>query len=97
MIKFIPSKGTIVYDDFNIDFTKSITTQADSLKEDLLQISFAENMILDLGWYPEYNIRGKFVLQIIKNYDWENPIYKETINYSSDIYKKINDAINTIL
>ena len=97
MIKFIPDKGTVIYDDFNIDFTKSIQTQTDSLKEDLLQISFAENFVLDLGWYPENNIRGKFVLQIIKEYDWENPIYKKTINYSTDVYQKINDAINTIL
>ena len=96
MDKFIPNKGTVVYDDFNIDFTKPIKIQIDSLKEDLLQISFSENIILDLGWYPEYNIRGNFVLQIIKEYDWENPIYKKKIHYSSDIYQIINDILNTV-
>ncbi len=96
MIKYKPIKGTIIYDDFNIDFSQPIKNQTDLLKEDLLQISLANDLILDLGWYPEYNIRGKFILQIIKEYDWENPIYKKKINYNSDIFQKINDALNTI-
>lgn len=96
MIKYKPIKGTIIYDDFNIDFSQPIKNQTDLLKEDLLQISLANDLILDLGWYPEHNIRGKFILQIIKEYDWENPIYKKKINYNSDIFQKINDALNTI-
>lgn len=96
MANFIPSKGTIIYDDFNIDFTKPVKCQKDFLKEDLLQISLPDDLILDLGWYPECSVKGHFIIQIIKSYNWESPIYKKSFNYSSDIYQKINEALNTI-
>ena len=93
MKDFNPSKGIIVYNDFNLDLSKPIIDQKNFLKEDLLQISFLDNYLLDLGWYPEGNTNGKFVLHIIKDFDWEKPILKKEINYGINIYKEINDTL----
>ena len=73
---FDVSQGNVKYDNFNIDFTEPFEEQEENLLEDLFQIEFPNNYLIDLGWYPEYEINGKIVLTLIKNYDWENPIYK---------------------
>lgn len=44
------------------------------LSEDLLQISFNSQMILDVGWYPDLDVNGVFRVLLIKNMDWESPI-----------------------
>jgi len=30
----------------------------------------------DIGWYPDFNPNGKFMLLVIKNYDWHRPLFK---------------------
>lgn len=46
------------------------------LCEDLLQLSFNEevNIIIDLGWYPSGDINGNYILQFIKDYNWDFPL-----------------------
>ena len=59
-------------------------------EEDLLQVQFFnEKYILDVGWYPHIGRNGKFKVYVIKNYDWENPLFTKS-------NKKINDLIATI-
>lgn len=96
MINFIPDKGTVTYNDFNLNLAKPINSQTSFLKEDLLQIVFSNNYLLDLGWYPEGDINGNFVIQIVKDYDWDKPVYKKEIDFCSDVFQKINDALNSI-
>ena len=96
MIDINFKNGKIAYDDFNIDLLKDIKSQLDFLKEDLLQVSFENNFILDLGWYPEFDINGNFILQVIKHNDWDKPIFKKRISYSSVLYEKINEALTYI-
>jgi hypothetical protein len=57
-----------------MDLANSIESQVDLLKEDLMQARFGSKIILDLGWHPEFNPQGHFVLSVIKSGDWENPI-----------------------
>jgi hypothetical protein len=75
MINIDFGKGKIIYNDFRINFELPYKQQLDKLKEDLLQVNY-NNYLLDLGWYPEFDINGSFVVQLIYKYDWENPIYK---------------------
>ena len=48
------------------------------LNEDLLQLKYTRaNIIIDLGWYPSHSCdKGNYVLYLIKNYDWDNPLDK---------------------
>ncbi|MTG98160.1 MULTISPECIES: hypothetical protein [Myroides] len=74
----IQSKSNITFDILTqLDFTLSTKDVIDELKEDLLQAAFDNQIILDIGWYPEFDINGHFSVQVIANYNWEAPLYKE--------------------
>ena len=48
-------------------------------EEDLLQVQFFnEKYILDVGWYSTTGKNGKFKVYVIKNYDWENPLFTKS-------------------
>lgn len=57
--------GKFLYNEFHVNFTKDFSEQLESLKEDLLQVEFDEYLV-DVGWYPEYDPQGKFIVQLIK-------------------------------
>ncbi|MDM1528404.1 hypothetical protein [Myroides odoratimimus] len=80
MIKLLieKHKGIITYDSLShLNFNDSPAEVIDELKEDLLQAAFDNQIILDIGWYPEFDINGHFSVQVIANYNWEAPLYKE--------------------
>lgn len=64
------------------DFDSSIPVdnQLDDLHEDLIQVHFGENVILDAGWYPACASDGCFVIVLVRNEDWETPIFREECN-----------------
>lgn len=61
--------GLATYNDFEIDPRFSFKKQEWSFKEDLLQICYGEIFTVDIGWYPEFNSTGFFLIRVIKNYD----------------------------
>lgn len=61
------------------------------LKEDMLQLEY-KNYIIDFGFYS-----NKFILYIIKDYNWENPIKKEYINNINNINRIINKYCYNII
>ena len=38
-------------------------------KEDMLQVEYPNQFLLDMGWY-----QNKYIIQVIQNDDWEHPI-----------------------
>lgn len=66
--------GKIVYNEFNISLNVEFDKQTDKLLEDLLQIKYDNDIIIDVGWYPEYDANGSFSIQVIKDYNWDEPI-----------------------
>lgn len=84
---------TEIFDDFMIDPNRSLAEQLENLKEDMFQAKIG-NQIIDIGWYPEFDIKGRFVILIIENQDWENPIFRaeaKGIQKLSSIIKKLLD------
>jgi hypothetical protein len=78
----------------------SLESQLDLLKEDLVSVDY-ENVTLDLGWYPEFKITGRFVLVLIKNNDWEKPVavweFKDISSIKNNIVlaiKKIKEVVH---
>ncbi|MFB9077977.1 hypothetical protein ACFFLS_04825 [Flavobacterium procerum] len=61
----------------NIDFKNGTVTHIEndfsreSLREDMLQVSYPKNYLLDVGWYG--SSKG-FRILIIKNQNWETPV-----------------------
>ncbi|MBD5135691.1 MAG: hypothetical protein HDT39_06990 [Lachnospiraceae bacterium] len=89
--------GKITYNEFNIDFSVPYSEQVEELLEDLIQIEYKNGYLIDLGWYPEFNPQGKFIVQVIKNYDWENPIFMEQSRDKKQLEKILLKAINLIM
>ena len=72
----------IPYISFDIDNSFS-TLRSDpyELKQDMLQIKLNDNIIADIGWLPDFDLKGNFQVRVVKNHDWENwsaPILTET-------------------
>jgi len=70
--------GKVVYwDMLDLDFAKELKEQLDELKEDLAQVTFKNGeIILDIGWYPEFSRNGVFVVSVIQNENWEEPLFQ---------------------
>lgn len=85
--------GEIIYNEFHIDFSITFLEQIENLLEDLLQIKYAENIILDVGWYPEYDENGYLFVQVILDGKWDAPVYKSKSNNKVDFEADLLDAI----
>ena len=55
------------YIDFDVDEKYSLITQIDSLKEDLIQIQYSNDFIIDVGWYPEFSLSGCFKVFLLQS------------------------------
>jgi hypothetical protein len=87
----------------DLDLNESIDSQIDLLKEDLAQVEFGRDIILNLAWFPEFNPGGQFVLCVMKiedrrnpkGEDWENPILEIKFRDMSQFILNLNQAIET--
>lgn len=66
--------GIITYDGFNIEEDDLHEERWDSYSEDILQIEYGNRFVLDVGWYPESDPKGFFIVRAIVDYDWANPL-----------------------
>ena len=85
----------ISYHDFLLDDERALADQIDNLKEDLLQVSLNENLLLDIGWQPSFNINGRFIIQVIEHYDWDSPIQRVETNSIQDLLFQLDDMLKT--
>lgn len=69
----ILDKWEITFEDFNIDFSLPFKCQTVRLEEDLLQAN-RRNYSVDIGWFPEFDPKGKFRTVLIEGTDWERPV-----------------------
>lgn len=75
----------------------TLKEQLSKLKEDILQVEYENEIILDLGWYPEFNLNGSFFLKIIKSNNWENPIFNEEIKEIKKLELELIKAVELIV
>jgi len=62
------------------------------LSEDLLQISFNNNKILDVGWYLE--VGGFLKIVLIKDMNWDSPIIEKKCRDISSLKENISNIIS---
>ena len=80
----------------SIDYSPGVVKWIESYKqEDMLQVQFPMNYILDMGWYV-----NTYRIFIIHNYNWSKPLYsyateneEELVNILSDYKDKILNFI----
>ncbi len=96
MINFNFVNGKILYDEFKIDFTKNFDEQELCLLEDLLQVKYGENYLIDIGWYPEFDRNGTFIINVIKDYKWDSPIVKKECKNELDLLNTISECVDLV-
>ena len=70
-------EGEVTYCSWEIDEFIPLCRQLWELRQDLIQVEYKNrNLIIDVGWYPDFNPEGQFVIQVIKNQDWEQPVLR---------------------
>ena len=81
--------GIITYNSFDIDETVPFQEKWYSYNEDILQIKFGDRITLDVGWYPEGDPKGKFMVKAVLDDDWLNPISKIKCRNLSELKRAI--------
>lgn len=73
MIDF--GRGTVTYDRILEYLVSPEILTIEDLGEELLQVEFPDESLLDLGWYPAMNPEGAFQLRVVKDYNWSAPAF----------------------
>lgn len=73
-------------------FTEEDSDYRHSFVEDLLQLQ-KDKYTVDLGWYPEGKVEGEYLLVLIKNENWSEPLF----NFSSRDKDRIIQEIERLL
>lgn len=93
MFNFDFKSGKVIYNEFAIIIDKPLSEQKDLLLEDLIQVKYGEHLILDVGWYPELDINGKFLIQIIRNQNWDTPLYRFSCTETNSLLESLAYAV----
>lgn len=96
MIDLTFIKGKIVHDDLSPLKNIDPANQTDLLKEDMLQVEYPGEFLLDVGWYPSFDITGSFQIRAIKEYDWDTPLFFAKAKTTQLLIKKMMVAQNFI-
>jgi len=67
--------GEISHDDLSLLASEDLSTQAGDLKEDMLQVKYPSSILLDVGWHPSFDLDGLFQIRVIRDYDWNDPVF----------------------
>jgi len=86
--------GEVIHWDINdLNLSISLNSQIDILKEDLVLVRFGKIITLGLGWFPEFDPQGQFVLDVVKWEDWENPIWRLKFRELSQLMLNLSQAV----
>lgn len=86
---------TSIFDELSaIDFPQGLESQIMVLDEDLLQLSFESGVIVDIGWYPAFEMNGEFIIYRIVNNCWDKPESTYRVGWDrNELIAKIREAI----
>lgn len=89
--------GKIVFNDFYLNSDVPLDEQIWSLKEDILQVEYSNEYILDVGWVHDFDAeKGYFKLVIIQQGDWLNPIFIWKTKSVRQLYNYMNKAVSKL-
>jgi hypothetical protein len=91
------SQGKIEFNDLDLNVSEPLINQLDNLKEDLLQVSYANGLLLDVGWYPSFDENGEFQIRVIENNNWDEPVYSSETNSIDGLISAIRNAVSNCL
>ena len=88
--------GEITYDELsNID-SENFKSDLFVLKEDMLQVEYGNDLLIDAGWYPSFDINGRFQVRVIEDHHWESPLILLAANTITELLSKLRAAQNIV-
>ena len=90
--------GLVSYDDISFltdDF--NCHEQIDFLKEDMLQINFPRNLVLDVSWRPSFEEQGAFYVWMVKDQDWQHPIAQAKVFDVISVRRVMSEFITRLI
>lgn len=76
----ISSKDDKIWDEFSEDIVNMVNSE--------------HNILLDVGWYPEFTSNGHYGLVVIENNEWQRPIEAFVTRSIEELTEKITLFIN---
>lgn len=90
----IPSGWTVEFNVFCED--DEMFAKGDCIRgEDLLQLRF-ENLIIDLGWYPDADVNGRYKLYLVDTSS-ENPFENPIETFETKSTEEVIERLESIL
>ncbi len=62
-------------------------------EEDMLQVEYPNNYILDMGWYEGVK---KYIIYIIRDFEWRIPVAKYSAGNERDMIELLEKAVEKI-
>ena len=56
-------------------------------------VQFENSVNLGLGWFPEFNSKGQFILAVVRLENWENPVFQLKFRDVKQFVQNLNQAI----
>lgn len=81
--------GKVVYDDFDSTINDPIDANSLLLKEDMIQVKYPLGYTLDIGHYSGIK---KFIVYVIRDCNWEEPITKRKYKTLNNLRKGVLDC-----
>jgi hypothetical protein len=86
--------GTVVFWDLDfLDPLKPLINQIDDLKEDLAQIRYPGAVLVDIGWFPEFSSEGSFVVSVVREPHWDEPLFREEHRTVDELLRRLPEAV----
>jgi hypothetical protein len=76
---------------------RSCREQLGGLKEDLVQVSFPGDKLIDVGWYPEFSAEGAFKIFVVQNKNWEQPLREYVCKTGEELLLTLRTAITFVV
>jgi hypothetical protein len=84
--------GRIVHDGWCIVDERPLKEQLDDLREDLVQVDY-EGVTLDIGWYPDGDPSGEFLIHVVRNGDWDHPLVRASARSVEELKAQLPEAV----
>lgn len=85
--------GSITFNNYDISSNEELNEENYSLTEDMLQVEFKNNIILDVGWYSGIKC---FIVFVIKEYDWEKPMLRLEAHSYTELKSSLDKVMRLI-
>ena len=72
---------------------RALGDQTEHLVEDLLQVSYGDSVLVDVGWYPDSDPAGEFLVLVVVDRDWDQPAATLAATSIDELRERVQDAV----